>query len=105
MTQEERAVQIWPLLVWVAKNQQTITYGQIEKLTGLAAVGVRLPLAVITQYCKRKNYQPLAAVVVNGKKGVPGEGLGLSAKESCKALRKVFEYPYMKKRVPQKTDF
>ena len=106
MTQKERAVQIWPLLVWVAKSQQLITYGDIAKMTGMLAVGVGpQPLKVIKNYCERKDYPPLTAVVVNDKTGVPGHGLGLSPEASCKALRKVFKYPYIKKGAPNKEDF
>ena len=105
MTHKERAVQIWPLLVWVAKSQQLITYGDIAKMAGMLPVAVSHPLGFIKEYCEKKGYPPLTAVVVNSETGVPGVGLGLSPEKSCKALRRVFKYSYIKKGAPDKKDF
>jgi len=51
MTANERAAQIWPVLVLAAYNRQILTYRILKKLTGMAAVGLGQCLEPIQSYC------------------------------------------------------
>jgi hypothetical protein len=55
---------IWPVLALAARMQRVLTYGEIEGLTGIAAVGQAKALGMINRYCKRKHYPLLNTIAV-----------------------------------------
>ena len=82
-TRDSRAVQIWQILIGLARNRQTITYGMLGKKIGFKGVGIIGPfLDPIMRYCKQNNLPPLTIVVVNETTGSPGEGLTTIGNES-----------------------
>jgi len=48
----QQAMLIWPVLALAARMQKVLTYGDIEGLTGIVAVGQGKPLGLINSYCK-----------------------------------------------------
>ena len=76
-TQSHRAAQIWSVLVFAARHQEIITYGTIDRLTGLNRNSLGIPLNLIASYCKRKNLPEIWSIVVNEETGFPGKkGMG-----------------------------
>ncbi len=67
----QQAMLIWPVLALAARMQRVLTYGDIEGLTGIMAVGQAKPLGMINGYCKRKHYPLLNTIAVLGQ----GEGV------------------------------
>src|SRR5690606_14586620 len=74
MKQEERAAQVWPVLVLAARNRQTLTYDLLGRLIGVPRQGLAHTLGHIMYWCKQNGYPPLTVLVVN-QSGRPGEGL------------------------------
>jgi hypothetical protein len=73
----QQAMLIWPVLALAARMQKVLTYGDIEGLTGVMAVGQAEALGMINRYCKRKHYPLLNTIAVLGqgeRAGFPGEG-------------------------------
>lgn len=76
MTRSERAMQVWQILLGVAHNRQTITYGQVADHLEFDGAGVLAQiLDRIMNYCGLKGLPPLTCVVVNQTTGLPGTGL------------------------------
>jgi hypothetical protein len=76
MTRSERAMQVWQILVGVAHNRQTLTYGQVAEHLEFEGAGVLAQiLGCIMSYCKAKGLPPLTCLVVNQTTGLPGAGL------------------------------
>ena len=74
------AMKIWPILVDLALNYRTITYGRLEKLTGVYLAGpsgTSEALPLISWYCRRNRLPNLAVLVVLQDTGQPGKGFFL----------------------------
>ena len=74
MTSDERAAQLWSLLVFAARNQKIISYTMVEQMTGLPRQAVGGILSHIQEYCANNKLPPLQSLVVAQGTGVPGEG-------------------------------
>jgi hypothetical protein len=77
-TVPSRALQIYQVLVSLAWNRQTITYGKLslEQMGGYGAGGIlNKPLGCIMGWCSKNGLEPLTVLVVNDVTGVPGAGL------------------------------
>jgi putative restriction endonuclease len=75
-TQENRALQIWQILVGKAANRQTLTYGQLADNLGFKGAGTLAHmLGHIMYFCQQNQLPPLTVLVVNQDTGLPGEGL------------------------------
>jgi len=75
---DTRALQIYLVLVSLAWNRQTITYGALSKgqMAGYGGGGIlNRPLGCIMGWCYENGLEPLTVLVVNDETGVPGEGL------------------------------
>jgi hypothetical protein len=73
-----RALQIYQVLVGLAWNRQTITYGELSKdqMEGYGGGGIlNRPLGCIMRWCDDNSLPPLTVLVVNDQTGIPGEGL------------------------------
>ena len=77
MTREERALQVWQVLIGAAHRRQTITYEQLGEQVGLLARGVGRYLFILQAYCGDHDLPPITALVVGKESGRPGEGSGL----------------------------
>ncbi len=71
MTNPQRALQLWSLLVLAARTQSVLSYGMIAKMTGLANEHPD-PLGYIAFYCMKKHLPLLASLAVNQETGHPG---------------------------------
>ncbi len=100
MTREERALQIWPLLVAAAHNRQVLTYEIVADLIGMGPKGkgagtLAQPLGVIMDYCSAQGLPPLTVLVVNKTTGEPGSGLK-TIRELHRDRERVFRHEWYK---------
>jgi hypothetical protein len=73
-----RAFQIYMVLIGLAWNRQTITYGNLStnQMEGFGTGGILdRPLNCIMRWCDSNNLPPLTVLVVNDETGEPGHGL------------------------------
>jgi alkylated DNA nucleotide flippase Atl1 len=83
-----RAQQIYLILIGLAHNRQTATYGQIADLLGYDGAGTLAAiLGRIMRWCEENGLPALTALVVNQETGLPGEGL--SASDDCSSEREL----------------
>ncbi len=106
MKKAERACQIWSVLAWAARHRQTITYGQLAKLTGVPAVGIGKYLDPIQDFCVKEKLPPLTVLAVRADSGLPGQGFdGVMAEEFARAQTKVFGKDWLAYGNPQSEKF
>lgn len=74
MTREERAQQLWSILVLAAKNRQVLTYEIVANACGVPAPSIGDFLRPIQQYCSENKFPPLTSIIVNKGTGLPGDG-------------------------------
>jgi hypothetical protein len=71
---EQRAAQVWALLVLAARTQQILSYTTLGRIVGIPAKGLAPILGRIEQYCGR--HKPplprITAIVVGQDTGLPG---------------------------------
>ena len=102
MKRSERATQIWAVLAWIARNRQSVTYSQLDALTGIPRAGLGRMLEPIQSYCANTSLPPLTILVVQQESGLPGSGFtGASAAQFAKAQMEVFEYDWLEHGNPQ----
>lgn len=80
MTQEQRALQIWTVLVGCAHRRETILYETLPDLIGFNGPPHWLSEALgrVMRYCERRGLPPLTVLAVN-QHGQPSDGLVTSA--------------------------
>jgi hypothetical protein len=72
MKLEERAMQLWSVLVLAARSQQLISYSTLADITNLPnAMGNFLK--PVAEYCDRNKLPQITSIVVNQKDGTPGK--------------------------------
>lgn len=100
-TQTERAFQIWPLLVFAAKNQQILTYETVGLCTGMFSGGLGGCLEPIQSYCLLNNYPPLTMLVVKKHEGLPGTGFSAiniqTPEDFAKKMQDIFLFDWKEK--------
>jgi len=108
----QQAMLIWPVLALAARMQKVLTYGDIEGLTGIVAVGQAKALGIVNRYCKRKHYPALNTIAVLGQgDGVgfpgPGEPDRLTNAQYLEERARVFAFDWTSKAVdkPRPEDF
>lgn len=75
-TNPSRALQLYQILIGLAHNRQTMTYGQLADLVGFKGAGVfAAKLGHIMYWCVQENLPPLTVLIVNQDTGLPGDGL------------------------------
>jgi hypothetical protein len=90
-----QAFQAYLVLIGLAWNRQTITYGKLSQNQMKFGQGGILadPLGCIMGWCYENGLPPLTALVVNGETGLPGEGLYVERPgELPAAQQKVFRF-------------
>ncbi len=90
MTKFERATQIWTVLAWIAKNRQSLTYGQLSNLVGVPAAGLGQLLEPIQSYCLSSSLPPLTILVIQQESGIPGPGLSEQVHQSSGKRKPMF---------------
>ncbi len=105
MTQDERSLQIWSLLVCAAKDRRIYTYGSIAEILGFGGAGTMANmLGAIMWHCQDCGFPPLTILVVNQESGRPGEGLVLEGAVDSERER-VFGFDWFAVRPPERRDF
>ena len=104
MKREERAVQIWSLLIFSARNRQILSYDLLSKLIGVPRPGLGQLLEPIQSYCILNSLPALTSLVVSEITGLPGEGF-IGAQDVSKAQAKVFNYEWLSGIYPKAEDF
>jgi hypothetical protein len=75
MEADERALQIWQVLIGAAHCRQTITYEILGELIGTGGEAVlAYSLTRVVEHCANNELPPLTALVVDNS-GEPGAGL------------------------------
>lgn len=97
MTNPERALQVWQVLLSLAHNRQTVTYESLAEIIrmGNISIGLTQPLTMLMNYCKENNLPPLTILVVQKNTGIPGPGL-TTIEELNKDRETVFNYEWYK---------
>lgn len=89
-----RSLQIYMVLIGLAWNRQTITYGMLSKdqMGGYGSGGILdRPLGCIMRWCEQNDLPPLTSLVVNERTGEPGPGLtSVSGRQWPSAQQSVF---------------
>jgi hypothetical protein len=75
MKRQERAMQIWQVLIGAAHYRKKLTYGRLGKLIGMGAGTLAQTLGYVMRYCEKNDLPPLTVLVVNKVEGKPGSGL------------------------------
>jgi hypothetical protein len=104
MTDHDRTTQLWSLLVFAARNQKILSYGNVQKLTGIPHQGVTKFLVTIQEYCEHQQLPPLTSICVNELTGMPSESL-MEAKDIFGAQARVFVYDWFACKAPTPEDF
>ena len=99
MTREERAAQIWPLIVFAAKNRQLLTYDVVARLIGVPRPAVGGFLEPIQAYCMKNDLPALTSLIVSEISGQPGEGF-IAHEDVPKAQAEVFKFDWFKIKPP-----
>ena len=104
MTQNERALQLWQVLISAAHNRQVLTYEMVDNLTRLQPLGLANLLNPILHYCERNQLPFLPILVVSKETGRPGQGfpekIGLDAERE-----RVFAHNWFGMKPPSADDF
>jgi putative restriction endonuclease len=104
MKREERAQQLWSILVLAARNRQILTYDLVAKATGMMTPGIGDMLRPIQQYCTEKKLPALTSLIVNGQTGLPGTGF-IASENVPQAQLEVFNEDWLLHKAPSATDF
>jgi hypothetical protein len=102
MTQNERALQLWPILAYAAHNRQLLNYKILSQSTGIPKPALGKFLDIIAKYCNKHNIPPLTAIVVSSQTGKPGEGFYYKNDDLLKLINDVFEFDYLEYGCPSK---
>jgi len=105
MTRQQRATQIWALLICAARERKSYTYGDIANILGYGGAGVlSQTLGLIMTFCANNGLPPLTVLVVNQETGLPGEGL-TTLEELNQDRESVFRFDWFSLEPPQNADF
>ncbi|WP_292024249.1 MULTISPECIES: hypothetical protein [unclassified Brevundimonas] len=78
-TRPARALQVYQVLIGLAYNRQTMTYGQVAKILEYEGAGVFAGiLDHIKHWCDQERHPALTTLIVNQTTGLPGEGFSTS---------------------------
>jgi hypothetical protein len=108
MTQPEQAVLLWPLLALAARNQQILSYSDVQGFTGIVQHGLGQSLGLIHHYCEQQHFPRLNLIVVNRETGLPGEGVPgkeMTPEQIFVEQARVFVFDWSSKEKPRANDF
>ncbi len=74
MTRDERAQQLWSILVLAAARRQVLTYDIVARACGVPAPALGDFLRPIQQHCSENHLPPLTSIIVSKQTGLPGDG-------------------------------
>jgi hypothetical protein len=99
MKREERAQQLWSVLVLAAHNRQVLTYEIVARACGLHVPGIGDLLRPIQQFCSENSLPPLTSIIVSKQTGMPGDGF-IAAENVPMAQLKTFETNWLELDAP-----
>jgi hypothetical protein len=100
----DRAVQIWPVLVLAARNNQILTYDILGELIGVPRRGLGQLLEPIQSYCLLHKLPPLSALVVSSQTGMPSAGF-IAAQDVPAAQMQIFSFNWSRHPCPMAEKF
>jgi hypothetical protein len=74
MKREERAQQLWSIIVLGARNRQMLTHEIVGQACGVPPPSIGDFLRPIQRYCSEEDLPPLTSSIVNKNTGLSGEG-------------------------------
>lgn len=104
-TLENRALQIWQILIGFAYSRKITTYGEIANILDYKGAGTMdRQLGHILHFCAQNKLPPLTVLVVNSDTGLPGDGFD-SILDLHKERERVFDYKWFELVPPSPNDF
>jgi putative restriction endonuclease len=95
VNQSERAGYAWPILVEVAQQMGTVTYGELGRRLSIHHRTVRYVLSEIQDYCLEEKLPPITILVVDQRVGKPGAGfIAWDVDDLAHGLELVYGYPW-----------
>lgn len=94
INQKQRASRAWPILVALARNRETITYGEIADSLGIHHRPVRYVLSEIQDYCLEEKLPPLTILVANQRGSVGSGFIAWDVDDIATGLERVYSYPW-----------
>jgi hypothetical protein len=96
MTREQRALQIWSVLIGCAHRRETIRYDVLAKLIGFDGPPHWLSesLGRVMRFCEKRGLPPLTVLVVN-KSGKPSDGL-ITSQDFDQDRENVYDVPWLR---------
>mgnify|MGYP000869519786 CR=1 FL=1 len=98
MTNYERALQIYQVLMGFAHQRQTLTYETLGKLVGLPPHGLAMHLDHLLRYCKNQTLPPITILVVRKAEGTPSTGFPSATMDLDQERERVFDYPWFRQK-------
>ena len=99
MKREERAEQLWSVLVLAAHNRQVLTYEIVARACGLHVPGFGDFLRPIQQLCVENSWPPLTSIIVSKQTGLPGDGF-IAVENVPMAQLETFERNWLEQDAP-----
>lgn len=94
MTLEQRAQQVWSVLVFAAREQKLVSYGMLSKMTGMPNTSGNV-LYYIYCYCKQNHLPLLNLLVINQPTGRPGDDCPGDLSDLHAQQSRVFIYDWL----------
>jgi len=94
MTSEQRAQQIWSVLVFAAREQKVVSYEMLSQMTGMANTCGR-ELGHILSYCKHEQLPLLNLLAVRKDSGRPDDDCGVSLADLPAQQARVFVFDWL----------
>ncbi len=99
MTREQRAQQLWSLLVLAARHRQILSYEMVGQACGVPPPSLGDFLRPIQQYCTENQLPPLTSIMVGKNTGLPGDGF-IAAEDVPRAQVLTFSRNWLEERAP-----
>lgn len=101
INQEQRAFYAWTVLIEYAKNNKTITYGELAKQINVHHIAIGFILGVIQDFCMENGLPPLTILILNKETQLPGGGfIAYDIENSQDGINKVYKYNWEKLKNP-----
>ena len=101
MTNAQRAMQFWPVLVLAARTQQVLGYDTMEKMTGLPRWTMTRPLGKILAYCQQNELPLLTSIVLEQGTGKPADpSFNVPTLDLAAEHRRVFIFDWLRNGCP-----
>ena len=100
MDNRQRAIQFWSLLVLAARTNTVLSYGMVEKMTGLPKQAQGDPLGYVLYYCMKNNLPLLSSLDVSQEDGQPSFDQIYTHVDIEAEHRRCFVYDWLEHGVP-----